>query len=69
MNPPSKARGVSALTPATTTGTRRHRLLAAISRPDFITIVAFCLIGLLLTLNVILRFPGLGSLIESYNQF
>ena len=37
--------------------------------PDFIVIVIFCAIGLLLTINVILRFPELGALIERYNQF
>jgi hypothetical protein len=32
-------------------------------------IVAFCLLGLLLTLSFILRFPDLGAVIEQYNRF
>jgi hypothetical protein len=69
MNSLPKARGIPPLTQAKTTGTAWYRLLAAISEPHFITIVAFCTIGLLTLLNVMLRFPDLGSLIEQYNQF
>jgi hypothetical protein len=69
MNPIPKARGIPPLTKAETTGNAWYRLLAAISKPDVITIVAFCTICLLTMLNVILRFPDLGSLIELYNQF
>jgi hypothetical protein len=46
-----------------------HQVVAKITDPDLIMIVAFCAIGLLITLNVMLRFPNLGALIESYNQF
>jgi hypothetical protein len=45
------------------------RLFAIFTNPDLPTIIAFCLLGLLLTLNLILRFPDLGALIEQYNQF
>jgi hypothetical protein len=69
MNPLAKARGLPTLTQAKTTGNAWYRLLAAISKPDFITIVAFCTIGLLTTLNLILRFPDFGAIIEQYNQF
>jgi hypothetical protein len=69
MNPLPKARGILPLTQAKPTGNAWYRLLAAISKPDFITIVALCAIGLLTMLNVMLRFPDLGSLIEQYNQF
>jgi hypothetical protein len=69
MNPLPKARGIPPPTQAKTTGTAWYGLLAAISKPNFITIVAFCTIGLLTMLNVILRFPDLGSLVEQYNQF
>jgi len=31
--------------------------------------VFFCAIGLLVTLNLILRFPELGVIIAQYNQF
>ena len=43
--------------------------LAIFSNPDLPTIVAFCLLGLLLTLSFILRFPDLGAVIEQYNRF
>jgi len=32
-------------------------------------LILFCLAGLLLTLNVVLRFPDLGGMIVQYNQF
>jgi hypothetical protein len=31
--------------------------------------LGFCALGLLITLNVMLRFPDLGALIERSNQF
>jgi hypothetical protein len=46
-----------------------HRTYEALTNPDVQSIVAFCLIGLLLTLNVMFRFPDLGALIAQYNQF
>jgi hypothetical protein len=33
------------------------------------TVLGFCAVGLLITINVMLRFPDLGALIERYNQF
>lgn len=69
MNPLPKARGIPPLTEAKTTGDAWHSFLAAISKPDFITIVALCTIGLLTALNLILRFPNFGAIIEQYNQF
>jgi hypothetical protein len=69
MNTLTKARGIPPLAQAKTTGNSWYRLLAAISKPDFITIVAFCTIGLLTMLNLILRFPNFGAIIEQYNQF
>lgn len=44
-------------------------LFAVFSNPDLPMIIAFCLIGILLTLNLILRFPDFGAVIEQYNQF
>ena len=64
-----KAHGILPLTQAKTTETAWHRLLAVISKPDFVATVVFCTIGLLTMLNVMLRFPGLGAIIEQYNQF
>ena len=46
-----------------------HRLVATLTDPDLITVVTFCVLGLLVAFNVILRFPDLGALIEQYNQF
>jgi hypothetical protein len=46
-----------------------HRLVATLTDPDLIAVVTFCVLGLLIALNVILRFPDLGALIEQYNQF
>lgn len=37
--------------------------------PDLSAPVLFCAIGLLATLNFILRFPDLGAIIAQYNQF
>ena len=46
-----------------------HRLVATLTDPYLIAVVTFCVLGLLVALNVILRFPNLGALIEQYNQF
>jgi len=35
----------------------------------FLSVAAFCTIGLLVTLNVILRFPEFGAIIAQYNLF
>jgi hypothetical protein len=48
---------------------RRPRLVAALANPDLLAIVAFCFIGLLVTLNLILRFPVFSAVIEQYHQF
>jgi hypothetical protein len=63
--------------PPPTKSTDRHariaktawRAVAAIMTPDLLAVVAFCLIGFLLALNLILRFPDFGAVIEQYNQF
>jgi hypothetical protein len=44
-------------------------LAAAVKDPSLIAIVTFCVIGLLITLNLMFRFPDLGALIAQYNQF
>ena len=46
-----------------------QRILIAVTNPDLQAVVAFSLIGLLLTLNVMFRFPELGALVAQYNQF
>ena len=37
--------------------------------PNLLTIVALCLIVLLVALNLIFLFPDFGTVIEQYNQF
>jgi hypothetical protein len=49
--------------------TRWARLVSMTTDPDLLTVVAFCTIGLLIVLIMILRFPDFGALIEQYNQF
>ena len=46
-----------------------QRVFIAATNPDLQAVVAFSLLGLLLTLNVMFRFPELGALIAQYNQF
>jgi hypothetical protein len=46
---------------------RQWRQLA--KEPDLQMILAFCLIGFLIALNVILRFPDVGAVVAQYNQF
>jgi hypothetical protein len=46
-----------------------QRILIAVTNPDLQAVVAFTLIGLLLTLNVMFRSPDLGAIIAQYNQF
>jgi hypothetical protein len=36
---------------------------------ELLSVVAFCVLGLSITVSVMLRFPALGALIESYNLF
>jgi hypothetical protein len=46
-----------------------YRFVATVAHPEFIAIVAFCAIGLLVTVNVILRFPDFGATFEQFGQF
>jgi hypothetical protein len=52
------AAGSSAMVPATL----RFRIAEAISSPDFVAVTLFSAIGLLATLNVILRIPDFGMM-------
>ena len=58
----------SANLPMQRTETEWSQLVTVIANPDLHSAVAFCLIGLLLTLNLILRFPSFGAVIEQCNQ-
>jgi PhoPQ-activated pathogenicity-related protein len=43
--------------------------VTAISDPEIQTIIALCIIGILATLDAVLRFPDLGGLIADLNSF
>ena len=45
------------------------RLVTVIANPNLLAVATFCLIGLLLSLNLIFRFPDFGTVIEQFNQF
>jgi hypothetical protein len=45
------------------------RFIAAINNTEMLVIIAICALGLLITLNFILRFPDFGAVIEQYNRF
>jgi hypothetical protein len=42
---------------------------AAMADPDLIIIVAFCVIGLLMTFNLVFRFPSFAPSVEQIAQF
>jgi hypothetical protein len=46
---------------------RRHRLFAAIQDSDLALIVAFCAIGLLLSINVMIRVPDFAAMFGQFN--
>jgi hypothetical protein len=46
-----------------------QRIYATLKDPDLQITVAFCLIGLLVALNLMLRFPAMGDVIAQCNQF
>jgi hypothetical protein len=37
--------------------------------PEFLTVSAFCAVGILVTLNVLLRMPDAGAVLLQFNQF
>lgn len=41
----------------------------ALIRTDWVPVAAFSLIGLLLALNVVLRFPEWSAMVAEFNQF
>jgi hypothetical protein len=45
------------------------RIVETLSNPDFLAVALFCVIGMLIVLNLMFRFPALGAVIEQYNQF
>ena len=47
----------------------RSTVVAENTKSDSFAVVPLCLIAFLLALNLILRFPDFGAVIEQYNQF
>ena len=45
------------------------RLAATLTHPDFMAVAAFSAIGLLLTLNVIMRFPDFAAMLQPTDLF
>jgi hypothetical protein len=43
---------------------KRRPLYALFSNPELFVVMAFCAIGLLVTINVLLRNPGVGTIFE-----
>jgi hypothetical protein len=49
--------------------TALRRLAATLSDPNLSAVVIFSAIGLLIAINLILRFPNVSTLIMEYNLF
>ena len=64
-----KVRELQALPEPRSANESWQRFYAALTDHDLQIVVAFCLIGLLLMLNLIFRFPDMGAVIAQYNQF
>lgn len=47
----------------------RSRFVAALNDFNLIATVLLCVVGVLITAVVMLRFPHLGAIIAQYNQF
>ena len=54
---------------ATEMGTGWSRIVAAMSNRDLQAVAAFCAIGLLITIDAILRFPDFGQTFTQFAQF
>jgi hypothetical protein len=46
-----------------------HRLVILATNPDLLAVVLFCVIGLGITINVLLRQPNLGLMTEQLQLF
>jgi hypothetical protein len=63
------SRGLQPLAKSRWPQTPWRRFIAASNGPDFLIVAALCLLGLLLSLNFMLRNPDFGALIQQYNLF
>jgi hypothetical protein len=50
-------------------GTRWTKLVGMAADPDFVPVVAFCVVGFLIALNMMLWFPNIGAVIAQSNLF
>jgi esterase/lipase superfamily enzyme len=46
-----------------------RRFVAVISNPELRAVVAFCTIGFLITVNIVLRFPDFGGTVAQLASF
>ena len=46
-----------------------HRIVTVTTNPDLLAVVLFCVIGLGLTINALVRHPDLGLMVEQFNAF
>ena len=46
-----------------------NRVIVVLSDPVLVAISVFCLIGLLVTLNLIIRFPDFTAVSEQFQQY
>ena len=53
----------------TKAGTPRSRFLSEITRPDFLAVVYFCIVGLLIAACCIQLVPNFGELSEVLQQY
>ena len=66
---------VFAATRSLTLGIRSPRrsesrpIISAEAEYELLTFITFCLLGLLIALNLMVRFPEFGTVIAEYNQF
>lgn len=51
------------------TATVWNRIVAAMTNPNFLAVVMFCVVGFLVAVNLILRFPDFGLTVEQFGQF
>jgi hypothetical protein len=52
-----------------TEGAQQSWVVAALTNRDFQAVVIFALIGLLATIDAVLRFPDFGAVMAQYAQF
>jgi hypothetical protein len=55
--------------PPSSVGTAWSRFAITLLNPELQTLIALCIIGILATLDVALRFPDFGALIADLNSF